>query len=102
MSHPLQENQPQADVPELESEIERALLRAYIDSANDGIFVVCDEMKFHVANPLMVEWIGVDEAELTAHGRRRPITELFGLVRPKRCSANISKLRSTARQPTLK
>ena len=80
MSHPLQENQPQADVPELESEIERALLRAYIDSANDGIFVVCDEMKFHVANPLMVEWLGVDEAELTAHGRRRPITELFGLA----------------------
>ncbi len=64
---------------ELEPEIERALLRAYIDSANDGIFVICDEMKFHVANPLMVEWLGVDEAELTAHGRRLPITELFGL-----------------------
>ena len=80
MSHTIQNNPPQADVPELESEIERALLRAYIDSANDGIFVVCDEMKFHVANPLMVEWIGVDEAELTAHGRRLPITEFFGLA----------------------
>lgn len=80
MSHPPQENPPLANVPELEPEIERALLRAYIDSANDGIFVVCDEMKFHVANPLMVEWLGVEEAELTAHGRRLPITQLFGLA----------------------
>jgi diguanylate cyclase (GGDEF)-like protein/PAS domain S-box-containing protein len=68
-----------ACVPCLEPEIERELLRAYIDSANDGIFVVCDEMKFHVANPLLAEWLGVGEAELTAHGRRLPITELFGL-----------------------
>lgn len=77
---PPQEDSPQPRAPELEPEIERGLLRAYIDSANDGIFVVCDEMKFHVANPLMVEWLGVDEAELTAHGRRLPITELFGLA----------------------
>ncbi len=62
----------------MEPEIERELLRAYIDSANDGIFVVCDEMKFHVANPLLASWLGVGEAELTAHGRRVPITELFG------------------------
>jgi diguanylate cyclase (GGDEF)-like protein/PAS domain S-box-containing protein len=64
--------------PELDSELERELLRAYIDSANDGIFVICDEMKFHVANPLLEEWLGLDEAELIAHGRRIPITELFG------------------------
>lgn len=69
-----------AHEPELEPEIERALLRAYIDSANDGIFVVCDEMKFLVANALMAEWLGVNEAELTAHGRRLPITEYFGLA----------------------
>ncbi len=75
---PPQEDSPQPRAPELEPEIERGLLRAYIDSANDGIFVVCDEMKFHVANPLLVEWLGVDEAELTAHGRRVPITEFFG------------------------
>ena len=60
-------------------DIERELLRAYIDSANDGIFVVCDEMKFHVANPLLVQWLGVREAELVAHGTRIPITELFGV-----------------------
>lgn len=64
--------------PELDSELERELLRAYIDSANDGILVLCDEMKFHVANPLLEQWLGLDEAELTAHGRRIPITELFG------------------------
>lgn len=73
-------NPLQAHHPELEPEIERGLLRAYIESANDGIFVVCDEMKFHVANALMVEWLGVSEAELTAHGRRRPITDFFGLA----------------------
>ncbi|WP_081601607.1 putative bifunctional diguanylate cyclase/phosphodiesterase [Thiobacillus denitrificans] len=67
-----------ASPPSLEPEIERELLRAYIDSANDGIFVVCDEMKFHVANPLMATWIGISETELTAHGQRMPITELLG------------------------
>ena len=71
---------PLACVPRLEPEIEHELLRAYIDSANDGIFVVCDEMKFHVANPLLVEWLGVGEADLTAHGRRLPITDFFGLA----------------------
>ena len=80
MSHTLQVNPLQANVSEPYPEIERALLRAYIDSANDSIYVICDEMKFHVANPLMVEWLGVDEAELTAHGRRLPITTLFGLA----------------------
>lgn len=63
---------------QLDPELERELLRAYIDSANDGIFVVCDEMKFHVANPLLQQWLGVTEAELTAHGQRIPITELLG------------------------
>jgi diguanylate cyclase (GGDEF)-like protein/PAS domain S-box-containing protein len=67
-------------MPGLEPEIERELLRAYIDSANDGIFVVCDEMKFHVANPLLTAWLGLSEAELTEHGRRVPITDLFGLA----------------------
>ena len=75
-----QDNPPQTGAPELEPDIERELLRAYIDSANDGIFVVCDEMKFHVANPLLSNWIGVGEAELTAHGQRVPITEVFGLA----------------------
>lgn len=68
-----------ACMPYLEPEIERELLRAYIDSASDGIFVVCDEMKFHVANPLLATWLGISEAELTAHGQRLPITELFGV-----------------------
>ena len=62
----------------MEPEIERELLRAYIDSANDGIFVVCDEMKFHVANPLLAAWLGVNEADLIAHEGRVPITELLG------------------------
>ena len=63
----------------LEPDIERDLLRAYIDSAHDGIFVLCDEMKFHIANPVLADWLGVGEAELTRHGRRLPITEFFGL-----------------------
>ena len=66
-----------SDQIRLEPEVERELLRAYIDSANDGIFVVCDEMKFHVANPMLVNWLGVSERELTAHGHRLPITDFF-------------------------
>lgn len=61
-----------------DSEFYRALLRAYIDSANDGVFVICDEMKFHVANPLLQSWIGTPESELTAHNCRMPITRLIG------------------------
>jgi diguanylate cyclase (GGDEF)-like protein/PAS domain S-box-containing protein len=53
------------------------LLRAYIDSANDGIFVVCDEMKFHVANRLLAEWLGATETSLTAHNQRLPITRFL-------------------------
>ena len=61
-----------------DSEFFRQLLRAYIDSANDGIFVVCDEMKFHVANPLLQTWLGLSEEVLTAHNERVPITDLIG------------------------
>jgi diguanylate cyclase (GGDEF)-like protein/PAS domain S-box-containing protein len=71
---------PPFPTPVLEPEIERELLRAYIDSASDGIFVVCDEMKFHVANPVLASWLGTTEAELAAHGRRVPITELLGVA----------------------
>lgn len=54
-----------------------SLLGAYINSANDGIFVVCDEMKFHVANRLLESWLGVTEAALTAHNQRLPITHFL-------------------------
>ena len=66
-----------SDQISLEPEIERGLLRAYIDSANDGIFVVCDEMKFLVANPLLANWLGISEESLTTHGHRLPITDFF-------------------------
>ena len=61
-----------------DSEFYRALLRAYIDSANDAIFVLCDEMKFLVANPLLESWLAVSEANLTLHNHRRPIIDLMG------------------------
>ena len=54
------------------------LMRAYFDSANDGIFVLCDEQKFLVANRTMAEWIGESEERLTEHNRRVPITEFLG------------------------
>lgn len=53
------------------------LLRAYIDSANDGIFVVCDEMKFHVANQRLSSWLAAPEHLLTAHPRRIQFTEFL-------------------------
>jgi diguanylate cyclase (GGDEF)-like protein/PAS domain S-box-containing protein len=61
-----------------DSEFYRSLLRAYIDSANDGIFVLCDEMKFHVANPALQSWLGTSEDSLTEHNCRRPITDFIG------------------------
>ncbi len=64
--------------PPSEQDFHLALLRAYIDSANDGIFVVCDEMKFHVANRLLAKWLGETEKSLTAHKQRIPITRFFG------------------------
>ena len=54
------------------------LLRAYFDSANDAIFVLCNELKFLMCNRLMEQWIGCSEAALTRHNERRPITELLG------------------------
>ena len=54
------------------------LLRAYIDSANDAFFVLCDEMKFHISNKRTENWLGQSEEVLTAHNHRIPITELIG------------------------
>lgn len=62
----------------IDSEFYRELLRAYIDSANDGIFVLCDEMKFHVANPVLQSWLCTSEDSLTEHKCRRPITDFIG------------------------
>ncbi|WP_297528162.1 putative bifunctional diguanylate cyclase/phosphodiesterase [Thiohalobacter sp.] len=62
----------------MDSDFYAELLRAYLDSANDAIFVLCDELKFLACNRLMQQWLGRDEAELTRHNRRRPITELLG------------------------
>src|SRR3989344_4176287 len=53
------------------------LLRGYLDSANDAIFVLCDEMKFLVCNRLMQEWLGETEEELTRHNHRLPITHFL-------------------------
>jgi diguanylate cyclase (GGDEF)-like protein/PAS domain S-box-containing protein len=70
-----------ANVPEFQPEEDKdfylSLLSAYINSANDGIFVVCDEMKFHVANRLLESWLGVTEVVLTAHNQRLPITHFL-------------------------
>ncbi|MDH5631352.1 MAG: EAL domain-containing protein [Gammaproteobacteria bacterium] len=53
------------------------LLRAYFDSTNDAIFVLCDEMKFVACNRVMQDWLGRKEDELTRHNHRLPITELL-------------------------
>lgn len=53
------------------------LLRGYLDSANDAIFVLCDEMKFLVCSHLMQQWLGETEENLTRHDHRIAITRLF-------------------------
>lgn len=62
----------------LDPELDRELLRAYIDSANDGIFVVCDEMKFLIANCRLASWLGIPEMDLVRHGQRVPILDYLG------------------------
>ena len=62
----------------LDAEFYADLLRAYFDSANDAIFVLCNELKFLVCNRLMEEWMGLSEADLVRHNQRRPITDLLG------------------------
>ena len=54
------------------------LLRAYFDSTNDAIFVLCDEMKFLVCNKMTERWLGATEQQLTQHKKRIPITRLLG------------------------
>lgn len=53
------------------------LLRAYLDSADDAIFVLCDEQKFLLCNRRMEQWLGETEASLTCHSRRLPIARFF-------------------------
>jgi len=53
------------------------LLRAYLDSADDAIFVLCDEQKFLLCNRRMEQWLGETEASLTCHNHRLPITRFF-------------------------
>ena len=62
---------------ELEDEFYKELLRAYIDSTNDAIFVLCDEMKFLLCNNSGETCLGLPESTLTEHNKRTPITELF-------------------------
>jgi len=54
------------------------LLRAYFDSTDDAIFVLCDEMKFLSCNKTTQSWLGYSESELTLHNQRTPITRLLG------------------------
>ncbi len=63
---------------EADGEFYAGLLRAYINSANDAIFVLCNELKFLSCNARMENWMGIEESELTRHNCRRPITDLVG------------------------
>jgi PAS domain S-box-containing protein len=62
---------------ELEDEFYKVLLRSYIDSTNDAIFVLCDEMKFLLCNNSGENCMGLTEEKLIEHNKRTPITELF-------------------------
>jgi len=66
------------NTPQDEKQFYAELLRAFFDSTNDAIFVLCDEMKFITCNKMTQKWLGHTEDELTQHNKRRPITELFG------------------------
>ena len=57
---------------ELEDEFYKVLLRAYIDSTKDAIFVLCDEMKFLLCNNAGENCLGLAEAKLIEHNKRTP------------------------------
>ncbi len=61
-----------------EAQFYSELLRAYFDSTQDSIFVLCDEMKFLTCNKTTEHWLGYTEHELTLHNKRIPITQLLG------------------------
>ncbi len=61
-----------------DTEFYSELMRAYFDSTNDAIFVLCDEMKFLTSNKMMEKWLGISEKRLTLHNQRTPITDLLG------------------------
>ncbi len=63
--------------PDDDSKFYLDLLRAYFDSANDAIFVLCDEQKFLICNRTTQEWLGATEEELTRHNHRLPMTDFF-------------------------
>ena len=63
---------------ESDGEFYAQLLRAYFNSANDAIFVLCNELKFLSCNRRMESWLGIAESDLTRHNCRRPITDLVG------------------------
>ncbi len=63
--------------PDDDSRFYLDLLRAYFDSANDAIFVLCDEKKFLICNRTTQDWLGATEAELTRHNHRLPLTDFF-------------------------
>lgn len=64
--------------PSEEEQFYLDLLRAFMDSADDAIFVLCDEMKFLLCNTAAERWFGREEAALTRHRERIPLTELLG------------------------
>lgn len=48
------------------------LLHAYIDSANDAIFVVDGQFHFHIINRLLQDWLGLAASD--THSRQNPLT----------------------------
>ncbi len=70
----------EANLHDNDGEFYAQLLRAYFDSANDAIFVLCNELKFLSCNRRMESWLGIAENELTRHNCRRPITDLLGNI----------------------
>lgn len=69
---------PDKNIHQDEAQFYSDLLRAFFDSANDAIFVLCDEMKFLICNKMTQRWLAYSEDELTKHNKRIPITELLG------------------------
>ncbi len=61
----------------LDNEIYKQLLRVCFDNSKDGIFLLCDAMRFSAVNHRIEEWLGVEQHSLTMEDERALITEFI-------------------------
>ena len=63
-----------------DEEFHKLLLRACLDSATDSIFVLCQEMKIRICNPVTAQWFGRTEKALTSGNEPIAFVDLLSVA----------------------